>query len=205
MEYSSETEQKIIKAATEVFLQKGKEGARMQEIAGRAGINKALLHYYFRSKEKLYNQVFTKEVSQVFEDFFESIPLEKRMEDFLHTFVFNYIDHILKHPQVVRFMLWELESGAENLKEIFRGIYTSRQERTPLTIIQRIETAIQDGEIRPLDSLQLLISIIGVCVYAFVAKPLLEALFPGVNVTDPAFAEKRKKEVFNLIWNGIKS
>lgn len=205
MEYSSETEQKIIKAATDVFLQKGKEGARMQEIAGRAGINKALLHYYFRSKEKLYNQVFTKEVSQVFEDFFESIRLEKRMEDFLHTFVFNYIDHILKHPQVVRFMLWELESGAENLREIFRGIYTSRQERTPLTIIQRIETAIQDGEIRPLDSLQLLISIIGVCVYAFVAKPLLEALFPGVNVTDPAFAEIRKKEVFNLIWNGIKS
>ncbi|MCB0293033.1 MAG: helix-turn-helix transcriptional regulator, partial [Calditrichaeota bacterium] len=62
MKYSSETERKIVEAASTVFLEKGKTGARMQAIADRAGINKALLHYYFRSKDRLYQEVFERQV-----------------------------------------------------------------------------------------------------------------------------------------------
>ena len=58
MEIPTQTEKKIIEAATTVFSEKGKDGARMQEIADTAGINKALLHYYFRSKNKLFKIVF---------------------------------------------------------------------------------------------------------------------------------------------------
>ncbi len=65
MQKSSETEKKIINAATAVFMEKGKDGARMQEIADKAGINKALLHYYFRSKEKLFTNVFNLEIPKV--------------------------------------------------------------------------------------------------------------------------------------------
>ena len=69
--YSSETEKRILQAATEVFLQKGMGGARMQEIADKAGINKAMLHYYFRSKDRLYEQVFTGQLEHFFNGLFK--------------------------------------------------------------------------------------------------------------------------------------
>ena len=74
MESTTETEAKIIQAATEVFLEKGKDGARMQEIAQKANINKALLHYYFRSKDKLYEKVFREKVFNFLDELFSSVP-----------------------------------------------------------------------------------------------------------------------------------
>ena len=65
MKLTSDTEQKILQAATEIFLEKGHDGARMQVIADKAGINKALLHYYFRSKDKLFRTVFKKELQSM--------------------------------------------------------------------------------------------------------------------------------------------
>ena len=57
-ENDKQTEEKIFDAATDVFVEKGMDGARMQDIANHAGINKALLHYYFRTKDQLFNAVF---------------------------------------------------------------------------------------------------------------------------------------------------
>ena len=72
MEFNSETEKKILTAAGEIFLEKGHAGARMQEIADRAGINKALLHYYFRSKDKLFHIVFRREMQIMLDNVFSS-------------------------------------------------------------------------------------------------------------------------------------
>ncbi len=65
----SDTEEQILKAARKLFENKGFNGARMQEIADEAGINKSLLHYYFRSKEGLFDQIFL----EAFKDFWPSI------------------------------------------------------------------------------------------------------------------------------------
>ena len=99
------TEEKILDAAQTVFTRKGMDGARMQEIANEAGINKALLHYYFRSKQKLFEAIFKQVFKQIFPDikaFIHSeIPLEKK----LGIFVEKYIDLLMKNPFLPSFSL----------------------------------------------------------------------------------------------------
>ena len=87
METNIKTEEKIIEAATKIFLEKGKDGARMQEIADRAGINKALLHYYFRSKEKLYQEVFSNELKHFFTSILGTIKERQDFKEFIQTFI----------------------------------------------------------------------------------------------------------------------
>lgn len=204
MEYSSETEQKIIRAATDIFLQKGKDGARMQEIARQAGINQALLHYYFRSKEKLYRQVFVSEVREFMEAIFHSMVDTDDIAEFIRSFIYRYIDQLAQNPQVIRFILWEIERGGSLFAEVFREIIAQNPGKSPPFFIRKLNDAIRQGKIRKLDPFHLIFSIIGMCIYVFLARPLIQQIFPEINFTSPEFIEKRKEEVFNLVWNGIK-
>jgi len=202
MTLNTVTEQKIIAAATEVFLQRGKGGARMQEIADKAGINKALLHYYFRSKERLYDEVFRRQISAFFDELFSAALEMENIADFLHTFIHNYLDTVSAHPQVLRFVLWEIEEGGEKMVEILHQKLLERG-LPALPIPRLIQRAVNRGELRPVDPVHLMMSVIGMCLYPFIARPIVENLFPGVVVNSPEFLEKRKTEIFNLVWQGI--
>ena len=202
MELGTETEAKIIQAATEVFLEKGKDGARMQEIAQKANINKALLHYYFRSKDKLYETVFRERVFRFLDELFSSVPQTDDIETVLKEFTANYIDLISTHPELVRFILWEVRQGGQYMGDALKDIF-AKHGFTKFPFLEKVQNAINAGTIRPLDPLHLIISVIGVCVYPFIAQPLLENAIPGVQVTSAAFLQKRKEEIFKLIWEGI--
>jgi len=202
MELGTETEAKIIQAATEVFLEKGKDGARMQEIAGRANINKALLHYYFRSKDKLYEKVFREKVFRFLDELFSSVPQTDDIKIVLKEFTANYIDLISSHPELVRFILWEIRRGGQYMSDALRDIF-AKHGFTKFPFLEKVQNAISEGTIRPLDPLHLIISVIGICVYPFIAQPLLENAIPGIQISSEGFLQKRKEEVFNLIWEGI--
>jgi len=204
VEKSIRTEEKIIQAATEVFLEKGKDGARMQEIADRASINKALLHYYFRSKEKLHEEVFSNELKTFFRGVLGTFKESEDFQTFVKSFVNHYIDNISKHPKLVRFILWEIENGGENLSKI---ILETMQENNfqSKQIIARIQNEISANRIRQLDPPNLMVSLIGMCLFPFIAKPIIESIIPNIDVTSSKFLEMRKEEIFNLVWNGIKS
>lgn len=202
MELGTETEAKIIQAATEVFLEKGKDGARMQEIAQKANINKALLHYYFRSKDKLYETVFRERVFRFLDELFSSVPQTDDIKTVLKEFTANYIDLISTHPELIRFILWEVRQGGQYMGDALKDIF-AKHGFTKFPFLEKVQNAINSGTIRPLDPLHLIISVIGVCVYPFIAQPLLENAIPGVQVTSAAFLQKRKEEIFKLIWEGI--
>lgn len=202
MEPTTETETKIIQAATEVFLKEGKDGARMQEIAQKANINKALLHYYFRSKDKLYETVFRERVFRFLDELFSSVPETDDIETVLKEFTANYIDLISAHPELVRFILWEIRQGGQYMSDALEDIF-AKHGFTKFPFLEKVQNAINAGTIRALDPLHLIISVIGLCVYPFIAQPLLENAIPGVQVTSPAFLQKRKEEIFKLIWEGI--
>jgi TetR/AcrR family transcriptional regulator len=204
MEHLSQTEQKIYEAATRVFIHHGRDGARMEDIAKEAGINKALLHYYFRSKDKLYSRVFEREVRKVVADLFLSINLELDIRTFLHTFIDNYIDRLHQNPAVVQFMLWEMRSSNTQISEIIKSIFTVDRYSPPQEIVQKLRRAVKNREIRRLDAHQLLFNIISMCIYTFIAEPIISSLFPELKVREKSFIEKRKDEIYNLIWNGIK-
>ncbi len=203
MNFTGETEQKIIRAATEVFLHRGKDGARMQEIADRAGINKALLHYYFRSKDRLYQKVFETTVKSVFDEFLDAILETEDPVLFIKGFIENYIDALSRRPEMIRFIIWEIDQGGEQIGRMIQSIFSERGF-SEIPIPLKIQQAIGRGQIRQVDPIQLTLSLIGMCLHPFLAERILEKLFQEISVTSPGFLEARKKEVFDLVWKGIR-
>ena len=202
MEISSDTEQKILQAASEVFLEKGHAGARMQEIADKAGINKALLHYYFRSKDRLFRTVFRMEMHMVLRNIFSPRAEADTFKDFLKNFIKSYMQNSSTRKKIMRFILWEMEKSSEDLVNIFYNVFESYgYKENPL--VMRIRTAIDNGEIRPVDPANFALSLLGACIFPFVAAPILKHLIPEVNLEDPAFIDRRIKEIHGLIWEGI--
>ena len=202
MSTNSETEAKIIQAARDVFLLKGKAGARLQDIADVAGINKALLHYYFRSKDRLYEKVFEQIVSDFLSEFLDSFSTEENFETMLKSFIDKYLKALAKRPEIVRFVMWEIEEGGVFFARQARGLFASRGFET-IPLISVIQKAVADGYIRPVDPIQLTISISGMCLYPFIAQPLLEKIIPGLEVQNSEFLSRRRDEIFDLIWQGV--
>jgi len=204
MEPFSPTEQKIFQAAARIFVQRGRDGARMEDIAREAGINKAMLHYYFRSKDKLYLTVFEQEIRKVAEDLYQSLDLKTDIQNFLSNFIHNYIDRINQNPLLIQFMLWELRRGSHVISELFQKIFSHFAYHPPEKIVQKIQQAIKNNEIRKVDPHHLFFNIIGMCIFTFIASPIITSLFPDLNTQHKSFIDKRKSEIYNLIWNGIK-
>ena len=123
MKLSSDTEQKILQAATEIFLEKGHDGARMQVIADKAGINKALLHYYFRSKDKLFRTVFKKELQSMLASIFNLISPEDNFEEFLNKFIYGYLENISSRKHIMSFILWELDKSPAEVAQWFIELF----------------------------------------------------------------------------------
>ncbi|MDQ7065864.1 MAG: TetR/AcrR family transcriptional regulator [candidate division KSB1 bacterium] len=199
----SETEQKILHAAKEVFLRHGKDGARMQEIARLAGINQALLHYYFRNKDTLFTTVARHLIRDFLQHIFIDTHEEASLQDFLQKFVSNYIDYIAENLELPRFILWEIERGGDIMVQEVRALQQQHGFGI-LPLQQRIAEAIHNREIRAVDPLHLILSIIGMCIYPYVARPVAEKIFQLPDITSRTFRDQRKQEVFQILWNGIK-
>ncbi len=107
-ENERQTEEKIFEAATDVFLAKGMDGARMQDIANHAGINKALLHYYYRSKDRLFNAVFEKIAGKMFSKFAPIFDENLTLEDKIRFFFREHITFLQENPRLPGFILNEL-------------------------------------------------------------------------------------------------
>jgi TetR/AcrR family transcriptional regulator len=176
----------------------------MQEIANEAGINKALLHYYFRSKEQLYRRVVMGEVSGFFRELVGSLSGEGDIEDFLRFFIDNYIERLAANPQVVRFLTWELGSGGaivrDVVREAVRGARSGDLYRKFAAVVDR---AVREDRIRQVDPQHLVMNVLGMCLYSFLAAPILEHIYPELDIHGEGFVEKRKREIFDLVWRGI--
>lgn len=196
----TDTEQIILLAAKEVFFKKGYDGARMQEIADEAGINKALLHYYFRSKDKLFeaifNNAFQKFIPRVVEKMNSDVSFEEKVE----TFVENYITTIIEVPQIPIFVLTELHRNPERIVGMMKKMGIQ-----PQIIFSGIQKDIENGKIRAINPRHLLINIIALSVFPFAAKPLLQnMLFDNNSGEYHKFLLERKKEVAQFIINSVK-
>ena len=204
MDKSTVTEEKIIKAAAQVFLEKGRHGARMQEIADIAGINKALLHYYFRSKEKLFSKVISLEIPRIIENIFVAYEFTDNFKEFLESFISKYIDNIYPRKNLMQFILWVDDDTKKEIAGIFVESFRKHGfKQNPLVL--NIAKAIETKQIRPIEPSNFAMSVIGMCLFPIVGGPIVEIIFPGTKLNDKKYIENRKKEIFNLIWNGIKA
>jgi AcrR family transcriptional regulator len=199
-EKNSNTEQNILEAAKLVFVAKGMAGARMQEIADKAGINKALLHYYFRSKEKLFEAVFVEILSKLIPDISELLLSELPLFEKIRKFTQHYIDTIRENPLIPVFILHELNSEPEGIARTFKSMGIQ-----PQIFVDEINREIKKGTIIPIDPLHLIVNLLSMCIFPIVAQPIMQHLiFEDKGEAYSAFLEQRKKEVPEFIINSIR-
>jgi TetR/AcrR family transcriptional regulator len=206
MDNTENTEQKILSAAMDIFVKKGKHGAKMQEIADAAHINKAMLHYYFRTKENLYLKVFENVFSQGFSTLNKSFETSGNFESKIAEFVDQYTSVIVKNPQIPLFILGEMSEGAASTSSVFEHILLNQKFNLPQLFLENLQTAIKNGEIKIMDPRQILITILGSVAFFFIAEPLLSIfLKKDPKYNREAFIEQRKKAIVDIILNGIKN
>jgi len=193
------TEEKILNAAHNVFIQKGMDGSRMQQIADEAGINKALLHYYFRTKQKLFEAIFKKALNQIFPDFQSVINSEIPIIEKLGIFIEKYIDLLLRNPFLPTFILKEISRDPEFLASVIQG-----QGIQPQLLFAEIEKEMEAGTIRKMDPRDLLINILGMSVFPFAAKPMMKLMFfENDNNAYNQFLINRKITIKEFVMNAV--
>jgi TetR/AcrR family transcriptional regulator len=194
------TETEILIAAKEIFHQKGMAGARMQEIADKAQINKALLHYYFRSKQLLFEAVFKSAFSLLAPQLQKVLNDDSDLFEKIKNFTENYISFVIKHPYIPNFVIQELNTNPEFVNKLKSETNFPSIDKFKL----QVNDAIKLGVIRPIEAEQLFINIIALNIFPFIGEPLLMAL---VNVDKESYdrlLENRKTEVTKFIINSIK-
>ena len=195
------TEEKIFNAAKKVFIVKGSSGARMQEIADEAGINKSLLHYYYRNKEKLFASVFKFTIAQFIPDILKTFTTDDDFFTKIETFIHGYFDMMRKNPFIPMFILNELQKGNTGQTiAVLTNTGVNIKE-----IEQIIENEIQKGNIKQVDAKNLIINILSLIIFPFVSRPLAEVLIFNKNKKAfEEFLDQRKEIVTNLIINSLK-
>lgn len=193
------TEEKILEAAQTVFIKKGMDGTRMQEIANEAGINKALLHYYFRSKQKLFEAIFTKAFRNFFPNITAMIHSELPVEEKLGLFIDKYISLLIRNPFLPSFILKEIHRDPEFLASVIKS-----QGIDPNDLFVMFKKEMDAGRIREMEPRELLINILGLCIFPFAAKPLMQIMFFDNNSREyKLFLENRKSSVKKFILDSI--
>ncbi len=203
-----DTEERILDAASAVFQRKGTAGARVQEIADEARVNKALVHYYFRSKEKLAQAVFRHSVRQIVPGLLELLESEAPVEEKVRRLVTTLIGTLNANPLLMSYVVGELGQGPGRVKDFVEGVYGRPIEGLaagPVTRLQeQIDAGVREGTMRATSAQSFLMSVMALCAYPFVTRL---ALMQALDLDERGFAElmeRRVDEVTDFLLAGLR-
>jgi AcrR family transcriptional regulator len=192
------TENHILIAARQVFIAKGFEGARMQEIADHAGINKALLHYYFRSKEKLFEAVFSEVASNLFPAMRQMLEAELELKEKLTLFIRIYLKALEENPFIPAFILNTLNTNPDSFLK-----YIKKAGLNPKLLQKQIDDEVARGIIRTIKAEHLTVNIIAMCIFPFVARPIVQNIFGMNNDEYQTYLASRQTEIVDFVLKSI--
>ncbi|WP_324676303.1 helix-turn-helix domain-containing protein [Hymenobacter sp. GOD-10R] len=195
------TEELILNAAQAVFLEKGIAGARMQEIADRASINKALLHYYFRSKEKLASLVINKTVGLLVPRMLAILEADLDLFAKIRQFASEYVTFISQHRFLPLFIINEVNRSPQ----FFFTATLGHQQAGFVLFQQQVDAAIAAGRIRPISANQLLINMMSMLIFPFLGEPVFRAVLALSAAEFEAEMERRHTEVADFIIRAIEA
>jgi TetR/AcrR family transcriptional regulator len=196
----SNTEEKILVAAKKVFHRKGFEGARMQEIADEAGINKALLHYYFRNKENLFEAVFKEAFGEIMFRATDVFLSDKPMMEKIQEFLVNYLDVLAENSYIPWFIINGIYERPEQIKAFF-----DQHQMNPPKLMELLKEQIKEEFHTDINPLHFWLNILSLCIFPVVAKPLITQIFQLPEAAYEQLLEERKTIVPQFIINALKS
>jgi TetR/AcrR family transcriptional regulator len=194
---SQETEKLIKDTAREIFFQKGRLKATTQEIADEAGVNRTLIHYYFRSREQLLQIVFEEAVKETREKigaiFKSDSPFKVKISQYLDVF----IDRNIRYPYMQNFIITEINQNPEKEAE-----YLSKKRASlSKTIFPQLEEEISKGGITPIKPEHFMANLMSMCSYPLVAKPILQGMFNLNDEEYKTFLRERKNIIYTTLFN----
>ena len=197
----SNTEDAILTAAENIFQLKGMDGARMQEIADKAGINKSMLHYYYRSKQLLFEAVFKKAFTLLAPQLNAILNDDSSVEVKIRKFTSNYISFISKHPYLPNFILQELNRNPEFTEKLKNNEHFPNLNK----FNSQVDLEVEKGILLPIKGEQLFINILSLSIFPFVARPLIKVFLRASEKEYKQIINDRKTEVADFIINSIKA
>lgn len=194
----SDTELRILGAAHAVFVRRGTAGARMQEIADEAGVNKALLHYYFRSKSRLAEAVFQRVAVGVFGRLRQVGTSDAPLEAKVRRIIAIYLEQLSKMPFLPGYVISEINQHPERAAQFVETLSAGSAAGGggPAVFVdalqKQIDASVKSGVMRAIPARQFLANLISLCVFPFAAKPMLCAVLRLDDRGFRDFIEERK-------------
>ncbi len=190
----------IFEAAKRVFLKKGLDGARMQEIADEAGMNKASLHYYYRSKHQLYLLVVQDLFGQFFPKLFKLFNIESSFKDRIEDFFVMYLDFLIENPLIPQFVITEMVRQPDILKDLF---LKPKEIGLVKLVDGLIKEGVEQGDIVPISSEDFVLNLISLAVFPIIARPIFSEVLEMDENSYDSFLQQRKKTAANFFLNAL--
>ena len=196
-------EEKILEAAEKLFLDKGFALTTTTEIAKEAGCNQALVHYYFRTKEKLFQRIFEEKLKFFASAFFSAGQQGNTFEERLARKIEAHFDMLARNPKLPLLLINELTLHPERLTEIKANI-----SAIPLSILHSLESdlnaEIEKGTIRPVTVFDLILNIVSLNVFLFVSRPVVNTVLNLTEEESQKMIASRRKEIVETILGSLR-
>ena len=203
-----DTEQRILDAAHAVFVRTGTAGARMQEIAREAGVNSALLHYYFRSKDRLAEAVFHRAAAQLMPAVVGVLVSDRSLPDKVRAIVDIELDRLSRTPYLPAYIISELAHHPERISQLISVLTGAQPETLGRKLLRIVADQINDevraGRMRPIAPEQFMVNLLSLCIFPFAARPMIGAL---MGLDDKAFARfilERRETLADFFLNALR-
>ncbi len=207
-EHDGDTEARILDAAHTVFLRTGTAGARMQEIAREAGVNHALLHYYFRSKERLAEAVFRRATSEFFPALLATLGSDLPIEEKVARVVALETDQLRRRPYLPGYLVSELTHHPERAEQLVAlatgGPAAELRERVLRVLDAQVAERVAAGTMRPIAAGQFVVNLIALCVFPFAARPMVQAILGLDAAGFDGFVAVRRDELPAFFLAGLR-
>lgn len=208
MAKDSDTERRILEAARTVFIRRGTAGARMQEIAEEASVNQALLHYYFRSKERLSEAVFAEIAGRMFPAIIGILGGDLTIDEKIDRVVDTYLDIMSRSPFLPGYILSELHHHPERIPKLIGNVAGRSLSSALAPALEKLDRQLaseaRKGHTRRIGAQQFVVNLLSLCVFPFAARPMLRAAF---DLDDEGFTRMiatRRKELPQFIRNALR-
>lgn len=193
--------QRILEAARSAFIRQGYHGARMQDIANNAGINKALLHYYFQNKENLFDLVFQDAFSEFLPRLQAILSSKDPVIDKIEAYLGAHLHLLQSRPDLPLFILNEVYRDPERF---FTKFMHHLQGASPFSILlEQIAEEMEAGILRPMNPRELWFNVMSMVVFPVIARPILQKISATPDREYVAILEQRQQSLLLFIRNAI--
>lgn len=189
------TERKILEAAGKVFMKKGRLGASMQDIADEAGINRTLLHYYFRNKEKLFDTIFSKVLASAFPTMVAAFASNRPFMEKVRMFVDTWTDLLNENPYLPVFIIQEISLNPDRLAGFIQHVGLD-----PDATLKGIAKELESYGMVGMDPRHMIANLLGMVLFPYIGRPLFRKVaFGDDEQAYEQFLEDRKKQIPRFI------